>query len=363
MNPAGPMTPVNASPAPLPAWPYDDLVREGLSLIPAHAPEWTNHNASDPGITLVELLAYFTELLVYRLGRVTPEAKLQFLRLLEDPGWTGCQRFVDASDKVDRQAVEHALERTIDAMSRSQCLVTAADFERAAVEAARAVLGPDEPVRAVCLVGTALGRRLRGARRGDARAHVGVVVLPRVPLAPGPMARLCAEVQRDLSARCLLATTVHVFEPTVLHVAVGFRLTLRPGVHTQPVLDAVAERLGRHGGQQGAALRVTDITELIDATDGVDHVDGVALLALSTDADRLGDARSGIGVQIATHSTPGVDARLGLPPQLDPGRLRRDDGGRLAAIELQPWEVAFLHLARSAIEVIEPGAGALEGPG
>ena len=35
----------------------------------------------------------------------------------------------------------------------------------------------------------------------------------------------------------------------------------------------------------------------------------------------------------------------------------------LAAIELQPWEVAFLHLARSAIEVIEPGAGAPGGPG
>lgn len=352
-----PMIAANASPASLPVWPFDDLVREGLSLIPAHAPEWTNHNASDPGITLVELLAYFTELLVYRLGRVTPQAKLQFLRLLEGSEWTGWERFTDPTGAVDRQAIDRALARTLDAMSRSECVVTSGDFERAAVEAAQARLGPDQPVRAVCLAGATLERRLRGARRGDVRAHVGVVLLPGALLAPGPMAHLCSEVQQDLSARCLLATTVHVFEPTVLHVAVGFRLTLQTGVRAQTVLDAVAERLGRHGEQQGAALRVTDIIELIDTTDGVDHVEDVALLALSSDADRLGDARSGIGVQIAIRSTPGVDARLGVVSRLDPARLRRDDGGRLAAIELQPWELVRVHLARSAIEVVETGVG------
>ena len=36
---------------------FDDLVREGLALLPAYAPEWTDHNPSDPGVTLVELLA------------------------------------------------------------------------------------------------------------------------------------------------------------------------------------------------------------------------------------------------------------------------------------------------------------------
>jgi hypothetical protein len=40
---------------------WDDLMKEGRSLIPAWAPEWTNHNPSDPGITLVELFAYFSE--------------------------------------------------------------------------------------------------------------------------------------------------------------------------------------------------------------------------------------------------------------------------------------------------------------
>ena len=62
---------------------YDELVREGLALIPAWAPEWTDHNPSDPGVTLVELLAYFSEILAWRALRVTPDARLQLLRLLE----------------------------------------------------------------------------------------------------------------------------------------------------------------------------------------------------------------------------------------------------------------------------------------
>jgi hypothetical protein len=36
---------------------YEDLVAEALRLIPNYAPEWTNYNPSDPGITLIEISA------------------------------------------------------------------------------------------------------------------------------------------------------------------------------------------------------------------------------------------------------------------------------------------------------------------
>jgi hypothetical protein len=45
---------------------YEDLVQEALALIPTHAPQWTNHNPSDPEITLVELFAFLTEATIYR---------------------------------------------------------------------------------------------------------------------------------------------------------------------------------------------------------------------------------------------------------------------------------------------------------
>src|ERR1044071_5129365 len=62
---------------------YADLVEEARSLIPTYAPEWTDHNESDPGITLIELFAYLSEMLIYRLNRVTDATRYAFLKLLD----------------------------------------------------------------------------------------------------------------------------------------------------------------------------------------------------------------------------------------------------------------------------------------
>src|SRR6478752_47776 len=61
---------------------YPDLVAEGIRLIPRYAAVWTNHNASDPGITLLELFAFFAEGLIYELNRVSDGNKVKFLKLL-----------------------------------------------------------------------------------------------------------------------------------------------------------------------------------------------------------------------------------------------------------------------------------------
>jgi WD40 repeat protein len=61
---------------------FDDLVDEVQALIPRHAPAWTNHNISDPGIMLLELFAWVTEAMVYRINRITPASRVRFLELL-----------------------------------------------------------------------------------------------------------------------------------------------------------------------------------------------------------------------------------------------------------------------------------------
>ena len=60
---------------------WADLVEEGRSLIPLYAPEWTDHNASDPGITLLELFAWIAEMDIYRINRIPDRHKLKFLSL------------------------------------------------------------------------------------------------------------------------------------------------------------------------------------------------------------------------------------------------------------------------------------------
>lgn len=61
---------------------FADIVAEAKTLIPRYAPEWTNFNETDPGITLVELFAWLTEILVYRLNQVPDLNYIKFLQLI-----------------------------------------------------------------------------------------------------------------------------------------------------------------------------------------------------------------------------------------------------------------------------------------
>src|SRR5215218_1005111 len=64
---------------------YQQLRDELVRRIPVYTPEWTDHNASDPGITLIELFAFLGENLLYRFNQIPEAAKLAFLRLLQIP--------------------------------------------------------------------------------------------------------------------------------------------------------------------------------------------------------------------------------------------------------------------------------------
>ncbi|MCA9526986.1 MAG: hypothetical protein KC549_11905, partial [Myxococcales bacterium] len=61
---------------------HREIVEEALRLIPQYCPEWTNFNPSDPGITLIELFAWMTEMAIYRLNKVTDKNFVAFLSLM-----------------------------------------------------------------------------------------------------------------------------------------------------------------------------------------------------------------------------------------------------------------------------------------
>lgn len=61
---------------------FEALVEEAVKLIPREAPDWTDHNRHDPGITLIELFAWLAEMQHYYLNRVPDANYLKFLKLL-----------------------------------------------------------------------------------------------------------------------------------------------------------------------------------------------------------------------------------------------------------------------------------------
>ena len=61
---------------------YDDIVREARALIPQYCPEWTNLSDADPGMTLVQLFAWMTEMTIFRLNRVPDKTYVHFLNFI-----------------------------------------------------------------------------------------------------------------------------------------------------------------------------------------------------------------------------------------------------------------------------------------
>ncbi|WP_137940365.1 putative baseplate assembly protein [Chitinivorax sp. B] len=64
---------------------YAQLAAELKARIPVYNPTWTDHNESDPGITLLELFAFQAESLLFRFNQIPEASYLEYLKLLQIP--------------------------------------------------------------------------------------------------------------------------------------------------------------------------------------------------------------------------------------------------------------------------------------
>ncbi|MFF5112065.1 hypothetical protein [Streptosporangium sp. NPDC000509] len=153
---------------------YADLMAQAQALIPALDPAWTNFNPSDPGITLVELLAWLTEMQLFQVNQVTPASTEKFLKLLNGPDWR----------KPPDVSLDAAIRQTLLAQRRRYRAVTADDYEWLALNAwpqtpeAGRFRGGGRLARVHCIPRRDLSATDPAKRRADAPAHVSLVVLP-----------------------------------------------------------------------------------------------------------------------------------------------------------------------------------------
>jgi hypothetical protein len=145
---------------------FADLVEEARTLLPAHTAAWTDYNASDPGITLLELFAWLAEMLIYRANQVTDAHVIAFLRLLGGPDWPDWEWQPDWN-------VEDQLRSTLQELRSTYRAVTVADWEQLALESSPAV------ARVRCVP----RRSLATGRDDDRPGAVSVIVVPAVRFA------------------------------------------------------------------------------------------------------------------------------------------------------------------------------------
>ncbi len=61
---------------------FQEIVDEAKSNITRYCPEWTDHNVSDPGIAMIELFAWMTDMLLYRVNQVPDKLYVKFLEMV-----------------------------------------------------------------------------------------------------------------------------------------------------------------------------------------------------------------------------------------------------------------------------------------
>jgi hypothetical protein len=312
---------------------YADLVEEARSLIPTYAPEWTNHNPSDPGITLIELFAFLSEMLLYRLNRVTAANILSFLKLLNGTDWNPFEegeRKPTESEKAQiaarlqqlsaaglAQLIAQQLPKTVLKLRRLERAVSCSDFETLALEANPRV------ARARCLPRRDI-RDIDVDPEQEQPGHVSVIILPRAE-DPDPSG-LITVVENYLTPKLLLTTQLHVVKPQFLTVKVQATIVPLPDAPEddlkQRVVDAVVDFLDAHtGGEDGKGwpfgrnVFVSEMYSLLDQLPGVDYVTAITL----------------------TTTTP--------------GRLLSNTAHQLIDIDVKPYELVKVEIARTDVDV------------
>jgi predicted phage baseplate assembly protein len=74
---------------------FQDLVDDAKRQVQQLCPEWTDHNVSDPGVTLIETFAFMVDHLLYQLNRVPDRLYVKFLDLM------GVRLFPPTAAKTD----------------------------------------------------------------------------------------------------------------------------------------------------------------------------------------------------------------------------------------------------------------------
>jgi hypothetical protein len=264
---------------------YDNLVQEAIALIPTYAPEWTNHNPSDPGITLIELFAYLTEILNYRLNRVTPANRYAFLKLLNGEGW---------QPSAEKSLAEETRE-TVLKLRECDRAITGEDFERLALAVNATLLqGQPKVARVRCVPRRNLETENPDTQPVELSGHVSVVVVPSLPLDTEgrslpdrefdpPSLALLQAIAQYLEPRRLLTTRVHVVG--VRYVSIGVHLTLhltrdaleqtvrqRAESALQQFLHPLTGGTEGKGWEFGRDVFVSEIYQLLDRLPGVEFV-------------------------------------------------------------------------------------------
>lgn len=287
---------------------YNDLLAEALASIPVYSPEWTNYNPSDPGITLVELFAYLTDMLLYRLNRVTDDNTRMFLKLLNGPDWVEPPN-ADLREEI-RKAVLGIRERYRAVTKDDYEFLSTDSFNQWLIETSQTPINLVS--RAHCVPQRNLDAGTEANRLQLKAEHVSIVIVPaperpnpspppQVVAAPNnspspqPSAAQISALFSYLDVRRMLTTKLHVTGAFYAHVSTQLVIARNSdAVQTDlsAAIDAALTSLlnplpsdNGSGWPFGRDVFVSEVYQMLEKLPGIDFITDVMLGSSCTPGD------------------------------------------------------------------------------
>lgn len=251
---------------------FEELVKEAKSLIPVYAPEWTNHNTSDPGITLIELFAWLCEMIIYRIDQIPEKSYIHFLNLL-------------GIKLEEGEELASGIRRGVQQLSECTRAVTVEDYEMLACKALLEKPDimktfPDLAVRSICLANRDMENKK--SEETEQFGHVSVILIVSTSNQTDLMKEtygIKQYVKQYLSERRVITNRIHVVDPDYQEIKINMSVSARDkkladfikGVieqHIDPILGGEAKK----GWPLGRNLYKSDLYYLVERIPGVDHV-------------------------------------------------------------------------------------------
>ncbi|MHC0066372.1 baseplate protein J [Nostoc sp. UIC 10890] len=261
---------------------YANLVEEAISQIPVEYPEWTDHNPTDTGIILIELLAWLTEMTLYRVNQIPDDNYASFMSLLKGEQWN---LPINLSAQERQKTLQSEIKNTLLELRKTYRAITPDDFEKLVLIDWNQ--SPDYGDLKIARVKCLAQRNLSHLDANTVKkGHISLVVVPENNQGENQYKNLF----KFLDNRRLLTTRLHIVEPEYVSIAVEAELVLEDGAQAEAVKTQAKKEVEMFfdplrsqkywqgkGWPFGRSVYISELYKLLDDLEGVDYVENLQI--------------------------------------------------------------------------------------
>jgi hypothetical protein len=264
---------------------YANLVEEAISQIPLEYPEWTDHNPTDTGIILIELLAWLSEMVLYRVNQIPDENYASFLNLLKGEEW---KLPINVSNQERQKILQWEIQKTLLELRQTYRAVTPEDYEKLVLDDWNQSQGANglKIARVKCLA----QRNLESQDNKIAKGHISLVVVPENDSQDNQVKDKYTALFKFLDHRKLLTTRLHIVEPEYISLTIEAELVLQDGAQAENVKKQAQQAVEMffaplrsqqywqgQGWPFGRSVYLSELYKLLDDLEGVDYVENLQI--------------------------------------------------------------------------------------